>query len=120
MALYTSDKMVIEMASTEEGVHLIAKKVIELSDKLVTIDRRKDTILIQTQIYSEPRTSVSRHIPNRISSMLSNTVGISPDQIYVNPISNKAGDSVIKELIYFIEYELIGIIRDNKLKKLGI
>ena len=123
MALYTSDRKAIEAASTDEGVHLISKKVIELSGDMVSIDRRKDTILIQTQIYSkvgDNRFGENKHSLGSRIDMLSNTVGISDNQIYVNPISNKDGDSVITELMYFIECELIGILRDKKLKELGI
>ena len=103
MALYTRNKKVIEISSTDEGIDLISKKIIDISGGTVNIDRRPDVILIQSG-------------PTLIHT--SNTVMISQTEICVNPISEKNGNSASGKLMNFIEYEMLSIIRDDKLDKI--
>lgn len=114
MALYINDKNVIKLAQTDRGIKLIVD-FIESFGEVVTVDRKMayPDILIQTQV---------KTLTANGTIGLSNTVGISDNQIYVNPWgSGYIGDvSPIVQLHYFINNEMISIIRDDKLREIGI
>ena len=108
MALYIDDKKIVDLAHNEVCVGLIAKKITSYGHVVIIDYREKDVILIQTVVGDRSR------------NMYSNTVGISEEQIYVNPISDKNGRSIARQLKEFIETELISEMRDNRLNELGI
>lgn len=121
MALYITDKKIIEAASSNEGLNLIAMWLQDKTDKFPIIDIRNEEpltarfhggkyvgqgklILFQSRIWQSPRS-------------LTNNIGITKDSIYINPTSDKNHKNIIQELNEFI-ISIPAIVRDIKLNKL--
>ena len=92
MALYIEDKEIIKTIQSMSGFGIVCDYIIEREGYRVRVDFQPYTTLIQTYCKGYEGND----------SMVSNTVGISPDKIYINPCSGKLGENYIKDLYDFI------------------
>jgi hypothetical protein len=108
MAVYIEDKNIIKTALTKEGIELIIEKIRSYGhEPYVKIDNGLTLIQI---INTSP-----------IFYTFYNIIGISEGYTYINPISNMENNqSAMFELKYFIMTEMIPLIRNNKMQKIGI
>lgn len=120
MAYYITDKHISELALTQEGVNLIIDKLRSYGHQDISVSWRYESEKGETSF----ETSALIQIPVGSHGDFSNIVGISKDQIYINPISVKIAKlghieetSGTLELKTFIESEMVSIIRDNKINK---
>lgn len=114
MARYINDKNIIKLASSDKGVDLIVSFIEDFGEEVI-VDRKSayPDILIQTVVHSLKVDGVALGV--------SNTVGISENQIYVNPWGpNNLEIQPITQLYMFIQNDMISLIRDSKLNELGI
>ncbi len=104
MALYITDKNIIGTTLTNRGLELIYEKVKSYRPEYehVIIQKTHDGFIIQSGS----------------GLMRSNTVGASPEMIYINMIYDKTDKPMMDDLKYFIEFEMSSIIRDEKINKL--
>ena len=109
MALYITDKKIIEAASSNEGLNLIAMWLQDKNDQFPIIRfhggkyvGQGKLILFQSRPWQSPRS-------------LTNNIGITKDSIYINPTSDKNHKNIIQELNEFI-ISIPAIVRDIKLK----
>ena len=131
MALYIIDKKIIEAASSNEGLNLIAMWLQDKTDKFPIIDIRNEEpltarfhrgkyvgqgklILFQSRLWQSPPDGISPYYTKR---SLTNNIGITKDSIYINPTSDKNHKNIIQELNELI-ISIPAIVRDIKLNKL--
>lgn len=107
MAYYINDEKLLNVANTTIGIQMIFDFIKSNSDQVPIIEQTKEgTILIQLRIRD------SKGILS--DKMLTNIVGISYSQVYVNPFIIK-GEIATKELYDYIISTLSSLSRENNL-----
>lgn len=123
MAYYIKDKKISEVCMTNEGIKIIRDFIFKKNGYYPIVENREngnsDIILIQ--LYCHSSTDGINFTLSKTN--LTNTVGISSQEIYVNPIDDKDRNNYTLELKEFIETIPSLIIqnkRNKKIKNLGI
>lgn len=108
MAYYIDDKITIDTSLSKRGLELISNFIYEKMEYYPDIEELNDgTVLVKTFTNSSYKGNQS----------FSNTVGISANQIYVNPITDKNRNNYTVELYDYI-ISLSGLIREEKIKNI--
>ena len=121
MALYITDKKIIEAASSNEGLNLIAMWLQDKNDQFPIIDIRNEEPLTARfhggKYVGQGKLILFQSRPWQSPRSLTNNIGITKDSIYINPTSDKNHKNIIQELNEFI-ISIPAIVRDIKLNKL--
>ncbi len=103
MAFYIKSKETVNLCRSDDAIKLIIGFLVKKGEN-VKIEIEEKTILIMTEI-------------KNYKEVWSNSVGISIEQIYINPISDQKGYNYTVELRDFVK-SIPSIIRQNKLEKI--